>query len=64
MIASVMPTGLTFAQVGTEIAGDIAGIMRNITSQGVEVWLRFGHEMNYYVTTGLYHGCECYRATT
>ncbi|KAI1858489.1 uncharacterized protein JN550_012622 [Neoarthrinium moseri] len=56
LVASVMPTGLTFAQVNQTIANDIAAVMRNLTNSGVEVWLRFAHEMNYFSSVDTYHG--------
>lgn len=51
-IPAIMPTGLTFSQITPAIANDIAGVLNQFTSQGVEVWLRFAHEVNYYVTQG------------
>lgn len=47
-----MPTGLTFAQITTDIANDIANVLNQFTSQGVEVWLRFAHEVNCYAKAG------------
>ena len=49
-VPAIMPTGLTFSEISTEIASDIANVLNEFTSKGVEVWLRFAHEMNYYVT--------------
>ncbi|MCJ1275442.1 hypothetical protein MMC21_003245 [Puttea exsequens] len=46
-ITSVMPD-IPFSQV-PGIAGDIAIVMNEITEQGLTVWLRFAHEMNWYV---------------
>lgn len=46
-----MPTGLYFSEISTGIANDIANVLNQFTSQGVEVWLRFAHEVNYYVTS-------------
>ena len=51
-IPAIMPTGLTFSQITPAIANDIASVLNQFTSQGVEVWLRFAHEVNYYVTQG------------
>ncbi|KAK3372260.1 glycoside hydrolase superfamily [Podospora didyma] len=56
LIASVMPNGLSFNEVTPKIAEDIAKVVRQFTDQGVEVWLRFAHEMNYYVRPGTYRG--------
>ncbi|KAK3396627.1 glycoside hydrolase superfamily [Sordaria brevicollis] len=55
-IASVMPNGLSFNEVTPAIAADIAKVVRQFTDQGIEVWLRFAHEMNWYVRPGTYRG--------
>lgn len=34
----------------------IARVMERFTSQGIEVWLRFAHEVNWYQTDGTYSG--------
>jgi hypothetical protein len=34
----------------------IANVMEKFTSQGIEVWLRFAHEVNWYQTDGTYSG--------
>ncbi|KAI9733813.1 MAG: hypothetical protein M1818_007080 [Claussenomyces sp. TS43310] len=52
---AVMPTG-GFSQITSDVALQIATVLQEFTDAGVEVWLRFGHEMNYYVTTGTYSG--------
>lgn len=46
---AVMPT-LTagFGAITTDVANQVAAVMKQFTDQGVEVWLRFGHEMNWY----------------
>ncbi|KAF6241890.1 hypothetical protein HO173_000602 [Letharia columbiana] len=49
-IPAIMPTGLKFADISTDVANQIASVLEKFTSQGVEVWLRFAHEVNYYVT--------------
>lgn len=54
-IASVMPS-VPFSQVTADVAKQVAAVMKQFTDAGVEVWLRFGHEMNYYVQDGTYHG--------
>lgn len=56
LIASVMPNGLSFNEVTPAIAADIAKVVRQFTDQGIEVWLRFAHEMNWYVRPGTYRG--------
>ncbi|KAI0379243.1 glycoside hydrolase superfamily [Hypomontagnella monticulosa] len=50
LVAHVMPTGLKLSEVDVKIAGDIANMVKQFTSQGVEVWLRFAHEVNWYTT--------------
>lgn len=55
-IASVMPTGVAFSDVDSNLAQQIATSMKKFTDQGIEVWLRFAHEVNYYVTDGTYKG--------
>ena len=54
-IPSVMPT-LPLSEVTEDVATQVAASMAKFTTQGIEVWLRFAHEMNYYVTDGTYHG--------
>lgn len=56
LIANIMPTGLKFSEVGPSIAADIAAVVQTFTDAGVEVWVRFAHEMNYYASTGYYEG--------
>ena len=51
-VPSIMPEGLTFAQISTDIASDIANVLNQFTSKGVEVWLRFAHEVNCYAKPG------------
>ena len=58
LVAHIMPTGLSFSQVGPTIAADIAKVVKKFTDQGIEVWLRFAHEMNYYAKTGYYRGSK------
>ncbi|MCJ1457249.1 hypothetical protein MMC28_007616 [Mycoblastus sanguinarius] len=53
-VASVMPS-IPFSEVPS-VAADVASVMNQLTSEGLTVWLRFAHEMNYYVTDGTYHG--------
>jgi hypothetical protein len=55
---AIMPTGLPFNEVTSEIANDIANVVRQFTDRGIEVWLRFAHEMNWYVQDGTYTGCK------
>jgi hypothetical protein len=54
-VASVMPS-IPFNQVTDQVASQVAAVMKKFTDRGVKVWLRFGHEMNWYVTDGTYHG--------
>ncbi|BGP58605.1 hypothetical protein JCM8202v2_006274 [Rhodotorula sphaerocarpa] len=55
---AVMPTkgwaGLTSSD--NSQAKAIAAVMKKFTDEGIEVWLRFAHEVNYYVTDGTYQG--------
>lgn len=51
-VPAVMPTGVTFSEIDSTVAQQITSVLEQFTSQGVEVWLRFAHEMNYYVTAG------------
>lgn len=52
---AVMPT-LDLGSFTSSTASQIASVLEQFTSKGVEVWLRFGHEMNYYLSSGTYHG--------
>ncbi|KAM3065821.1 hypothetical protein ACMFMG_009955 [Clarireedia jacksonii] len=52
---AIMPS-IPFSQISSDVADQVASVLKQFTSKGVEVWLRFGHEMNYYVTDGTYHG--------
>lgn len=55
---AVMPTGgwegLTASDNSQAVA--IANVMKQFTDQGIEVWLRFAHEVNWYQTSGTYTG--------
>ncbi|KNZ53046.1 uncharacterized protein VP01_335g5 [Puccinia sorghi] len=55
---AVMPVkgwqGLTSSDNSQAVA--IAQVMKKFTDQGIPVWLRFAHEMNYYQTDGTYEG--------
>lgn len=55
-VPSIMPTGLAWNQITTDVASQIGSTVQKFTSQGITVWLRFAHEMNYYVTDGTYPG--------
>jgi hypothetical protein len=49
-IPSVMPVLASgFSGVTPEVASQVAAVMREFTDKGVVVWLRFAHEMNWYV---------------
>lgn len=54
-VASVMPY-IDFSAVTPDIANQVASVLKQFTDAGVTVWLRYGHEMNYYVTDGTYKG--------
>ena len=46
---AVMPTlSAGFGAITPDVANQVAAVMKKFTDQGVEVWLRFGHEMNWY----------------
>jgi hypothetical protein len=47
---AIMPS-IPFSQVTSSVASQVASVLEQFTSQGVEVWLRFGHEMNWYVVS-------------
>ncbi|GAA5851901.1 hypothetical protein JCM8547_000093 [Rhodosporidiobolus lusitaniae] len=55
---AVMPTkgwaGLTEDDNSQALA--IAKVMKQFTDEGIEVWIRFAHEVNYYITDGTYQG--------
>ncbi|QSZ35056.1 hypothetical protein DSL72_007920 [Monilinia vaccinii-corymbosi] len=52
---SVMPI-VPFSEVTRSVARQVASVLEKFTAKGVEVWLRFGHEMNFYATVGTYSG--------
>ncbi|GAK67828.1 family 26 glycoside hydrolase [Moesziomyces antarcticus] len=54
--ASIMPVGSWggFTATDNSQAKAVCNVMKKFTDAGVEVRLRFAHEVNYYVTTGEY----------
>ena len=44
-----MPTGVRFSDINETVAQQIASVLNQFTSQGVEVWLRFAQDVNFYV---------------
>ena len=50
-VASVMPD-IPFTSVTSDVAQGVANVLSQFTSKGIQVWLRYAHEMNYYVTDG------------
>jgi hypothetical protein len=54
-VASVMPS-INFNLITEDVANQVASVMKQFTDAGVTVWLRYAHEMNWYVTDGTYHG--------
>ncbi|KAG8528243.1 uncharacterized protein KY384_007160 [Bacidia gigantensis] len=50
-VASVMPT-ISMSQVDDTVAQGVANVLSQFTTKGIEVWLRYAHEMNYYTTSG------------
>lgn len=56
---SLMPTiSGGFKAVTDAHCQKAASIIQDYVNSGVEVWLRFGHEMNWYVQDGTYHGSK------
>lgn len=57
-VPAVMPTGgwqgLTTSDNSQAV--NIAKVMKQFTDEGIEVWLRFAHEVNWYQTDGTYTG--------
>ncbi|GJN94705.1 hypothetical protein Rhopal_007796-T1 [Rhodotorula paludigena] len=57
---AVMPTkgwnGLTKEENYQALA--IAKVMKRFTDEGIEVWLRFAHEINWYLSDGTYQGTK------
>ena len=51
-IPASMPTKFRFSDFDSTVAGQIAGVLEHFTFQGVEVWLWFAHEMNWYARKG------------
>ena len=54
-VASVMPS-IALGSVDSTVAGGVANVLKQFTDKNIEVWLRFAHEVNWYVTDGTYHG--------
>lgn len=54
-MASIMPTD-GFTLVDDKMAQKIAAVAKKFTDNGIYFWLRFGHEVNWYVADGTYHG--------
>ena len=54
-VASVMPS-IPLSQVDSTVAGGVANVLKQFTDKNIEVYLRFAHEMNWYVTDGTYKG--------
>ncbi|GAA5969385.1 hypothetical protein JCM11641_008097 [Rhodosporidiobolus odoratus] len=55
---AVMPTGgwWGLTEDDNQQAVAICKVMKEYTDEGVEVWLRFAHEVNYYLQDGTYSG--------
>lgn len=55
---AIMPTGgwqgLTASDNSQAV--NIANVLKQFTDEGIEVWLRFAHEVNWYQTDGTYSG--------
>jgi hypothetical protein len=51
LIASIMPTVNSWSDISPAFSKSVAGYLENtFTSKGVTVWLRYGHEVNWYTT--------------
>ncbi|KAF1969331.1 glycoside hydrolase, partial [Bimuria novae-zelandiae CBS 107.79] len=56
-VASVMPgRDINFSAVTADVAKQVASVMKQFTDAGVTVWLRYAHEMNWYIKDGTYNG--------
>lgn len=56
LIASLM-TSVDWTDISSGLCESVAEFFaETFTSQGVTVWLRFAHEMNYYSAVGVYPG--------
>lgn len=49
-VASIMPSGVTWSEIDDNLAAKIGSAVKQYTDNGITVWLRFAHEVNYYVT--------------
>ncbi|KAE9404964.1 glycoside hydrolase [Gymnopus androsaceus JB14] len=54
-IPAVMPT-VDMSEIDSNVAAQVASVLKEFTDEGVEVWLRFAHEVNYYISSGTYSG--------
>lgn len=41
---------IPFTSVTSDVAQGVANVLSQFTDKGIQVWLRYAHEMNYYVT--------------
>ncbi|MCJ1454462.1 hypothetical protein MMC28_004815 [Mycoblastus sanguinarius] len=49
-VPAIMPTNVKFADITEDVGTQIAEVLEQYTSKNVEVWLRFAHEVNCYVS--------------
>ncbi|KAL1668958.1 glycoside hydrolase family 26 protein [Schizophyllum commune] len=54
-IPAVMPS-IDLSKIDEKVASQVADVLKQFTDKGVEVWLRFAHEINWYLTDGTYTG--------
>ncbi|KAL1741345.1 glycoside hydrolase family 26 protein [Schizophyllum fasciatum] len=54
-IPAVMPS-IDLSKVDKKVAAQVADVLKKFTDKEVEVWLRFAHEINWYLTDGTYSG--------
>lgn len=52
-VASIMPS-VPLSQVTPERAKEVAAVLKSFTDNGIVVWLRFAHEINWYLKDGTY----------
>jgi beta-mannanase len=52
MVPSIMPTGVTWSQVDSNLANKIGNTVKAFTNKGIPVYLRFAHEVNCYAKPG------------
>jgi hypothetical protein len=54
-VASIMPS-IPLSRVTPSRAREVASVLKRFTDEGIVVWLRFAHEVNWYLRDGTYKG--------